>query len=247
MKSFSALRVEKGVVVSDLHLFAMRSRGETLFRSLAGRLKEADYLVLNGDIFDFRWSRIGNHEATSAAAAAWLNGVLNANPNCRVRYVLGNHDCVPEFERALDELSANNKRFRWHEYWMRLGNALFLHGDCAQGIFDPAALDRYREGWRGNRKRGGFSNPAYIFVDRLGLSLLVHRWHFPPAKSSARVAYYLDRALPEWRNEVTDCYFGHTHVPFSEYSVDGIRFHNTGSAIPTLGFNPLGFEVRAAQ
>lgn len=40
-----------------------------------------------------------------------------------------------------------------------------------------------------------------------------------------------------------DVYFGHTHQPFRDHEHDGVRFHNTGSGILDLGFQPLSFRV----
>jgi UDP-2,3-diacylglucosamine hydrolase len=51
----------------------------------------------------------------------------------------------------------------------------------------------------------------------------------------------LDHILPEWREEIDHCYFGHTHLPFTDYSHDGVFFHNTGSAIKDMEFQPLAF------
>ena len=59
--------------------------------------------------------------------------------------------------------------------------------------------------------------------------------------------HYLDHASPRWRTNSRDCYFGHTHQPFSNHQHGDIRFHNTGSAIRGMGFNPLAFSVPAAQ
>jgi hypothetical protein len=63
----------RGLVVSDLHLFARRSRGMTCFESLRGELESVDVLVLNGDIFDFRWSVLPDHQATQA----WLSDITS--------------------------------------------------------------------------------------------------------------------------------------------------------------------------
>ena len=72
---------------------------------------------------------------------------------------------------------------------------------------------------------------------------LFHRAYFPQEATVARVSAYLDAALPNWREGVSDCYFGHTHMPFRDHEAGGIRFHNTGSAVAGMGFQPLEFEV----
>ena len=69
--------ITRGVVVSDLHLFARRSRGSELLDSLAGQLAEADLLVLNGDTFDFRWIAPRDREQAFAAAVEKLHALLH--------------------------------------------------------------------------------------------------------------------------------------------------------------------------
>jgi hypothetical protein len=63
----------------------------------------------------------------------------------------------------------------------------------------------------------------------------------------ARIAHYLEEALPEWRGKVGDCYFGHTHLPFRDHEHEGVRFHNTGSGICGMGFEPLEFEFESRE
>ena len=84
---------------------------------------------------------------------------------------------------------------------------------------------------------------AYECVDRLGITRRVHEWHFPRRKTVERIAFYLDNACPGWREQTRDCFFGHTHLPFSNYEYNGINFHNSGSAIHNLDFNPILFET----
>ena len=82
---------------------------------------------------------------------------------------------------------------------------------------------------------------AYGCVDRLGITQFLNRRNFPPRETVERVTYYLDDAHPDWRKQTRDCYFGHTHVPFSNYLHDGIRFHNSGCGLRRMQFNPIFF------
>jgi UDP-2,3-diacylglucosamine hydrolase len=45
------------------------------------------------------------------------------------------------------------------------------------------------------------------------------------------------------REGLTDIFFGHTHVPFSDFTYGGVTFHNTGSCIRKLAFNPVRFRI----
>ena len=231
------------MVISDLHLFARRSRGSVRFNSIREKLSCADMLVLNGDIFDFRWSTLGGQKETLPAAMNWLRNLANEFPGGQIHFIVGNHDCAGAFLENLAQLSAALPRFQWHEYLLRLGPALFFHGDCAHRQMDHRGLSRFRENWQRDWRWSPAMATAYECVDRLGITRRVHEWHFPRRKTVERIAFYLDSANPGWRAQTRDCYFGHTHLPFSNYTYDGIHFHNTGSAIHNLDFNPIVFEA----
>ncbi len=233
----------QGLVVSDLHFFAKRSHGISCLESLDTALSSAPVLVLNGDTFDFRWSTLANDTETEAEALGWLRRLLVAYPQTEVHFVLGNHDCLPGFVESLKRLAKDHGRFHWHEYCLQIGTSLFLHGDCSQRVMDATGLDRYRQSWRRPSRRGRVATTAYRCSDRMGLTRLVHRWHFPREQTVARVCHYLDDCHPGWRSQILDCYFGHTHLPFAAYTWNGIRFHNTGSGIRGMRFNPLRFDL----
>ena len=236
---------QRGLVVSDLHVFARRSVGGAQFAALGDALRTVDILVLNGDIFDFRWSTLGDLEVTQTAALDWLRGVIHDFPGCEIHYVMGNHDCLATFQEGLVTLAASQPRFQWHEYSLRLGSAVFLHGDCAHATMGAAGLDRYRAVWRRDRQRGRLRAGVYACADRLGLTRLAHEWHFRRHQTVRRIIFYLDDAMPGWRHSTRDCYFGHTHLPFTGYEHEGIVFHNTGSAIRGMSFRPLFFWLSA--
>lgn len=213
---------------------------------LRSQLTSANILVLNGDIFDFRWSTFPTVEITATRAVEWLETLHTAYPACEIHYVLGNHDCPAFFRERLDDLARKLDRFHWHEFGVRIGTALFVHGDCTHRIMDPSALRRFREDWDNDRQHGRWMTKAYLAVDRLGITRAAHQCYFPRKITVERAMHYLDYAAPEWRVNTLDCYFGHTHQPFSDYQHKDIRFHNTGSAIRGMGFNPLAFRMPAA-
>ena len=134
-------------------------------------------------------------------------------------------------------------RVHWHEHLMRFGPALFIHGDCAHRRMDSQGLGHFRRNWERDWRWGRAMAAAYVCVDRLGITRRVHEWHFPRRRTVERIAHYLDSTNPSWRKQTRDCYFGHTHLPFSNYEYHGVRFHNTGSGIHNLEFNPIWFEA----
>ena len=247
MQTRLAHSTKRGLVVSDLHLFARRSQGAARFESLKDKLVDVDVLVLNGDIFDFRWSTLRDEAVTVAAALDWLRALADHHPHCEIHFVQGNHDCLIAFRDELVALTTRMPRLRCHTNELRLGSALFLHGDCAAAKMDAAGLRRRRAPWEAGRQSSDLAFSAYVTVDRRGLTRRAHEWIFPRERTVRRIAHYLDLASPDWRRQTRDCYFGHTHLPFSAYHYDGIAFHNTGSAIQVrgMGFNPLFFDLHA--
>ncbi len=228
-----------GLVVSDLHLFARRSIGRELMRELLPDLQSTRLLILNGDIVDFRWSTCAHHDETLRRSVAWLEELIAALPDCQVHYVLGNHDCLTGFKPALSKLATARKQFHWHEYHLRLGDSLFLHGDCTHRRMNRRELQEYRAGWSRSRRLGRAATTAYRAFDRIGITGMVHRWQFPIDRTLDRLTHHLDDAHAGWRREVRHCYFGHTHDPFRDIERAGVTFHNTGSAIRGMTFNPL--------
>lgn len=245
MKSRPLPDRQRGIVVSDLHLFARRSRGQAQFDAIREGLRQVNMLVLNGDIFDFRWSSHANHNQTLAAAMNWLHALTADLPDCHIHFIIGNHDCLPAFQEELARLASSQPRFHWHEYLLQIGPALFLHGDCAHYRMDHVALKSYRANWQRTRRWSPALAIAYEGLDWLGITPRVHDWHFPREQTLERIAFYLDHAFPEWRIQTRDCYFGHTHLPFANHEHAGIRFHNSGAAIHKQVFHPISFVLPA--
>ncbi|MCB1228993.1 MAG: metallophosphoesterase family protein [Verrucomicrobiae bacterium] len=239
-------RTRQGGVVSDLHLFSRRSDGDSLFGEfeIDAANHGIDALVLNGDTFDFRWSCLPSESHTIAAAMEWLDALLERRPHWTVHFLLGNHDCLDAFRPELQALAARQARFHWHEHRLRLGDRLFLHGDCANYRMSEQSLGRFREKWRNDRPRGSSAARLYSAADGLGFSHLVHGLWFPQSLTISRIAHHLDQVDPGWEARASHCYFGHTHRPFHHRQRGGVRFSNTGSAIRGMGFRPLFFEWR---
>ena len=137
MKEGTASQTRRGIVVSDLHLFAHRSHGDACFQSLRAELESVDLLVLNGDIFDFRWSTLRGHDTTADAAAIWLQNLAADFPRCEIHYVLGNHDCLSLFRKRLPLLCSAESRLHWHEHHLRLVTMKEKGGAYTQVVFVP--------------------------------------------------------------------------------------------------------------
>jgi len=232
-----------GLVVSDLHLFSRRSDGEKLWTQIDQHRGNAEILILNGDTFDFRWSQFSAEAESIEAALAWVERLTRDGRWKQIHYIFGNHDCLDEFTRELRQLSAERQMLECHELHLQLGRCFFLHGDCANSRMTPADLKRYRASWSKDRPRGAWSKALYDGVDALGVSKVFHELYFPRERTIGRIVHHLNQVFPEWREQVDHCYFGHTHQPFSGETHEGVAFHNTGSGIRGMGFQPLCFTT----
>jgi UDP-2,3-diacylglucosamine hydrolase len=237
----------RGLVVSDLHLFSRRSDGNELWDRIDDVRGDAEILVLNGDTFDFRWSHFRDESKATAAALEWVERVTGDGRWKKVHYISGNHDCLSEFVKGLRELSSEQETLACHEFHLQLGRCLFLHGDCANRRMNLDDLKRYRASWSKDRPRGALSKALYDGVDALGVSKLFHKLYFPKERTVASLVHHLSLVFPEWRENLDHCYFGHTHQPFSGHEHGGVAFHNTGSGIRGMGFQPLHFKVNLDQ
>ena len=93
--------------ISDLHLFASRSKAWKYLDEMVLAAREAENFVLGGDIFDFRWARTKNNRQTVDRAIAWLTDLINSCPGCHFHFVLGNHDYHQALMDRLADLSGN--------------------------------------------------------------------------------------------------------------------------------------------
>jgi len=229
-----------GYVVSDLHLFTHRTTAAHHMDELRDAVGRADFFVLNGDIFDFRWSTLGSLDETAHAAVDGLSSVAAEFPHCRFFYIMGNHDGLEFFADHLDALAARTPNFRWHPSHLRIGNTLFLHGDLA---LDGACPDPFVRPLLPTRRiRGGMLNFAYRLLIALGLHRLAPHLH-GRRRCAKRILRCLREHHPALAEGIQDVYFGHIHKPFSNFRYDGVTFHNTGSSVQGLRCSPLA--VRA--
>ncbi|MDI6796668.1 MAG: metallophosphoesterase [Desulfatibacillaceae bacterium] len=232
-----------GVVISDLHMFARRSKAEYILEKLHHACQSADLLVLNGDIFDFRWTTLDTVHDTMMAAISWLEHLTEQFEHCRIAFVLGNHDCNREFTRWLGVLADEAPNFSWHPDYLILHGAAFLHGDCVHRAASQWGLDAYRKPWKTVRKKSETANAIYQAVYQAGITRTVPRLYFRRKAMANRVLAYLTRMEPELMEGVESIFVGHTHVPFTDFVHKGKRFHNTGTAIHRRQFNLLTFTM----
>ncbi len=232
---------DAGFVISDLHIFSLSSLYERHLPVLEQAAAAHKAVVLNGDTFDFKRSRFPNNAETAREAAAWLSGLCLRHPETSFHYLVGNHDCVREFVDALRMLEKRCSNLRVSEDTLKIGSCLFLHGDVCDlpgGQNDLTVLRKRYE----QVQRSAFSIAFAEAVTRSRINAVEYLRHSKRALA-ARIVEYLRAVHPEELASTERIYFGHTHVPFSDFHYEGLTFFNTGSAVRGLRLAPLTFPL----
>jgi len=226
-------------------MFSPRSRANELLDQIYVAVEQADVLVLNGDIFDFGGTELPSIAATVSEAMNWLNDLVQRFPEVKIHYLLGNHDYHKQFLEVVRPWAELTPRFTLHEYFLRLGDTLFVHGDCVNYKMTAAHLMKSRKVWLHDRKKHGTFHRGVEWADSLGATRAAHRLIFRRHKVIERLLHYINDLHPGLLEEIHHVYFGHTHLAFTDFEHEGIYFHNTGSAINRREFNMLTFEFTA--
>jgi len=230
----------KGVFVSDLHVFSGRSKGESLPSELQGAYPESNLLVLGGDIFDFKWSSMGE-AGTLLAAEKWLASLLDQWRG-DVVFLAGNHDCSLKFFEVLSQIALRIERFTWHRHHLHLGDAVFLHGDVLDAGHDLSKLDSYRNKFHPKSNQSTLSRRAYSAI----VAMRIHRMAPKMRHRELQTCQKLFRLLPQLVNmphKVRRVFFGHTHVAVAGRELKGVKFYNPGAAVQHIAFEPIQFDV----
>jgi|688.fasta_scaffold07153_15 UDP-2,3-diacylglucosamine pyrophosphatase LpxH len=232
---------ETGYVLSDLHIFARSSLYERYLPTLEEAAASHRAVVLNGDTFDFKRSCFPSNDETCREASIWLSGLCLRHPETSFHYLLGNHDCIRPFVDSLRMIEKRCANLRVSEDTLKIGSNLFIHGDVCdlpKGENDLATLRRRYEAVQ----RSAFSIAFAQVVTYSRLNSVEYLRHSRRVLAE-RLMEYLEAVHPEELASTERIYFGHTHVPFSDFHYRGISFFNTGSAVRGLRLAPLEFPL----
>ncbi len=236
-----AMPTRRGQTLSDLHLLTERSTADRYAGPIRDAAAGADLFVLNGDIFDFKWSTHRRLSRSLRSAEGWLDALVRTHPGCQFVVLTGNHDDLPEYREVLDGLARRRPNLRWERHTFRLGGKVFLHGDAMHGAADDAELDAFRARHRRRRPMGRTARRLYRAATAAHLHVGVAR-AAPLRAVAGRVQRYLDGALTGGLDGVEQVYFGHLHRAFDGLDLHGRRFHNSGAAIRGLRLLIQPFE-----
>ena len=228
--------------VADLHLFSRRSKAHLIQEEIVEAAKRSRVCVLGGDIFDFKWSSHGSLEVSLVAAVDWLKKLIERVPTCQFHFVLGNHDDHPELVGLLPALATQYTNFYWDRFYLRLGDALFLHGDAADRNMSAEQLRLRRDRYiHDPRKR--WAHGLYGLVVGAQMHRLIPHAVYPPALVADRLLKYLREIGHGPENGVRKVCFGHTHRPLAGYHRGGLTFHNGGAPIGRANYRIIEIQV----
>lgn len=235
---------ENSWFVSDLHWLSRRSNAESWLPQIKSAIQQSHTFILGGDIFDFRWRTQRSLDAAMQASRDWLRRLIDTNTACRFHYLLGNHDCHPDFVATLQRLAQEFPQFSWHRHLLRIDNSIFLHGDIVDTPFsntpDPdRLLDARRLAGEERPPPNLFSHVMYDAAVKARLHRLVVRFAKPRWQVLERLTRYLQAHGHTPDSGLEHVYFGHTHRRLDQFQYEGLTFSNPGAAIKGLPFQPL--------
>ncbi len=235
--------------LSDLHMFSRRSVYSHHEKEIMARAADARFFVLGGDIVDFSWTTLPSVAATVEAAMDWLGNLVSSNPHCQFHYLLGNHDCHSEFVERLGEVTEENENLHWEPYFLKIGSAIMLHGDAVHLKERNNVSLALARSQKHQLMQPAYRHQMYQFAIRSRLHAMVGKVANPRKIVARRVWEYLTNEGVNLSGTVSNVYFGHTHVPMSDYMFQGVKFHNGGASISGLKFKmiPMELEEHAFQ
>jgi UDP-2,3-diacylglucosamine pyrophosphatase LpxH len=237
----------KAYFLSDLHWLSERSSAPSYMPSIHRAASQAHTMILGGDIFDFRWSHHASLQQSIDDSVRWLSDLIHAHSQCRFHYLLGNHDCHPDFVAALDRLSFAEPRLAWQPHWLRIDNCVFLHGDVLDGGLDHDELERSRRKMDDKKSPLPYRHWLYNVVVRSRIHRVVATVAKPHASVLKKLSRYLREQGQHSDQGISDVYFGHTHRAMESWEYDGMSFHNSGAFIKGIPHKILRVNWRPSR
>lgn len=231
--------VRRLTFISDLHLFSNRCNAVEHHKLIVSSIEAADTCVWGGDLFDFRWSRLENENASVVRALQWLEDWYERFPEKQFVYLQGNHDAHSGFSQAMIRWASRRERFACDLDCMRIKDTLFLHGDVIEGKGNLDAFAEYRGRWQdkrvASRVASGFYDVAIAARAHKAAAMAAHR----RKATCLQLLHWMNRQPQHATKGVRRIVFGHTHRRIQGYRLEGIEFFNGGATIRHVPFSPV--------
>ncbi len=208
---------------------------------------DSRFIVLGGDIFDFRWATLGGHQASLTAARRWLGSLLERHQHATVIYVMGNHDSHPDMQSMLDDLAVRHTHLLWRAEHYQIADCLFCHGD----ILDAGSqsnLSNYRSRFQHERQASRTAHGLYDAAVAMRLHRTIPKLFHRPRATCTRLHDLLQinaSSTTLQPHRVRRVFFGHTHVPIYELLLNDIAYFNPGAALRHMQFAPIQFQIQS--
>ena len=201
--------------------------------------RHAEMVVFGGDLFDFRWSRLGGHPRTVHAAIDWLAQFIDEVGPRQYCYLFGNHDGDAGLRQTLAEWGATVENFVIAGDLLRVGDIVMLHGDAIEGNGDLDRFEAYRARWamkpQANLAQSRVYDAAVAFRAHRVAAVIAHR----RGRTCQRLLHYLSHHDCGVESGVRRVIFGHTHRYLPGHWFGGVRFFNPGAAVRGVPFQPV--------
>lgn len=237
---------------------------------LAAKIKDADAIALTGDVIEFINQPAACDDEMMLELGIEFHHLLLASANGKPVYeVLGNHERVKRYEKALEFLEDAHENFHVNASHFLIGDALFIHGDIdltpysmeGERAYEKRDRERMRhpvDHWRHN-----FQNrhvpPFMSRSPRLHAALEkilspifedADSLLYTPQNQVAVMFHNLSSRLGEHFSKVKHVFLGHTHIPYTNltYRFRGreVNFHNSGTTYSgnNEDFRPLMITIK---
>ena len=237
----SSISRASGYVVSDLHIFTEWTSIDSYIEEIRSAAAKSDFFVLNGDIFDFKWSTLPTSQKTVEQAVKWLKNICQSAPDCSFYYILGNHDAHIKMPPALQNLKKQVKNFNWSATHFFIGSYLFLHGDLLFTLKKKSPFSRPPEKYLKSEPKHRILSKGYNIAIGMGAHRFVTSMMNTRQCASYSYAVLKKHSISEMK-VTTDVFLGHTHASFSNFKFKDLIFHNTGSAVADLHCNIINLK-----
>jgi hypothetical protein len=226
---------KKCLTLSDIHYGNVGSSSKHLMHNaIYPAVQKSELVVFNGDWLGIIPKKRRDLENIVSENLVELEKWLDENPKTLFGFVLGNHDRVELFLEGLKELERKHPNLIVSSKYLRMGDALFLHGDQHSRV----KLNTFDDISPGSQVLSSEARKRYVKNFKA----------IPPteiAEYQRRIIHNLQEEDPQLLVGVKHIFSGDTHKPYTNNEFEGFMMHNTGGAVERKNkrFNMLNFEL----